>query len=165
MVEKNPNRVNLYWGFFIIFVHMKNSVNIVNRKVKFEYHFVETFVVGLKLQGSEVKAITNNLVSMVDTYCYFNKGELFVKGMNVTSNNVAYSHESNRERKLLMKKKELRKLEKELINGLTIVPYRLFRNERGLIKMEIVLAKGKNLYDKRNSIKERDINREMMRGI
>lgn len=165
MVEKNPDRVKLYWGFFIIFVLMKNSVNIVNRKVKFEYHFVETFIVGLKLQGSEVKAITNNLVSMVDTYCYFNKGELFVKGMNVTSNNVAYSHESNRERKLLMKKKELRKLEKELINGLTIVPYRLFRNERGLIKMEIVLAKGKNLYDKRNSIKERDINREMMRGI
>ena len=144
---------------------MKNTVNIVNRKVKFEYHFVETFIVGLKLQGSEVKAISNNLVSMVDTFCYFKYGELFVKGMNVTSNNVAYSHEPSRERKLLMKKKELRKLEKELINGLTIVPYRLFRNDRGLIKMEIVLAKGKNLFDKRNSIKERDINREMMRGI
>ena len=102
---------------------------------------------------------------MVDTYCYFKNGELYVKGMNVTSNNVAYSHEPNRERKLLMKKKELRKLEKELINGLTIIPYRLFRNDRGLIKMEIVLAKGKNLFDKRNTIKERDINREMMRGI
>jgi SsrA-binding protein len=105
------------------------------------------------------------MISMVDTFCYFNNGELFVKGMNVTSNNVAYSHDPSRDRKLLMKKKELRKLEKELINGLTIVPYRLFRDERGLIKMEIVLAKGKKLWDKRNSIKERDVSREMMRGI
>ena len=152
-------------GFFIIFVFMKGNVNIVNRKVKFEYHFIETFIVGLQLQGSEVKAISNSMISMVDTYCYFKSGELYVKGMNVTSNNVAYSHEPSRERKILMKKKELRKLEKELINGLTIIPYRVFRNERGLIKMEIVLAKGKNLYDKRNSLKEKDINREMMRGL
>ena len=144
---------------------MKNTVNIVNRKVKFEYHFVETFIVGLKLQGSEVKAISNSMISMVDTYCYFKSGELYVKGMNVTSNTVAYSHEPSRERKILMKKKELRKLEKELINGLTIIPYRVFRNASGLIKMEIVLAKGKNLYDKRNSLKEKDINREMMRGL
>jgi len=144
---------------------MKNTVNIVNRKVKFEYHFIETFIVGLKLQGSEVKAISNSMISMVDTYCYFKNGELFVKGMNVTSNNVTYSHEPSRERKILMKKKELRKLEKELINGLTIIPYRVFRNASGLIKMEIVLAKGKNLYDKRNSLKEKDINREMMRGL
>lgn len=144
---------------------MKKNVNIVNRKVKFEYHFIETFIVGLKLQGSEVNAITNNMLSMVDTFCYFKNGELFVKGMNIASNNVAYSHEPTRERKILMKKKELRKLEKELINGLTIVPYRVFRNERGLIKMEIVLAKGKNLYDKRSSIKERDINRDMLREI
>jgi len=144
---------------------MKGNVNIVNRKVKFEYHFIETFIVGLKLQGSEVKAISNSMISMVDTYCYFKNGELFVKGMNVTSNNVTYSHEPSRERKILMKKKELRKLEKELINGLTIIPYRVFRNASGLIKMEIVLAKGKNLYDKRNSLKEKDINREMMRGL
>jgi SsrA-binding protein len=144
---------------------MKGNVNIVNRKVKFEYHFIETFIVGLQLQGSEVKAISNSMISMVDTYCYFKNGELFVKGMNVTSNNVAYSHEPSRERKILMKKKELRKLEKELINGLTIIPYRVFRNASGLIKMEIVLAKGKNLYDKRNSLKEKDINREMMRGL
>ena len=95
---------------------MKNKINIVNRKVRFEYHFIETFIVGLQLQGSEVKAIKNNMISMVDTYCYFKHGELFVKGMNITSNNVAYSHEASRERKILMKKKELRKLEKELIN-------------------------------------------------
>jgi SsrA-binding protein len=144
---------------------MKSNVNIVNRKVKFEYQFIETFIVGLQLQGSEVKAIKSNMISMVDTYCYFKHGELFVKGMNITSNNVAYSHEATRERKILMKKKELRKLEKELINGLTIVPYRVFCNEKGLIKMVIVLAKGKKLWDKREDIKSRDINRDMMRDI
>lgn len=144
---------------------MKSNVNIVNRKVKFEYQFIETFIVGLQLQGSEVKAIKSHMISMVDTYCYFKHGELFVKGMNITSNNVAYSHEATRERKILMKKNELRKLDKELINGLTIVPYRVFCNDKGLIKMEIVLAKGKKLWDKRDSIKERDISRDMMRDI
>jgi hypothetical protein len=85
--------------------------------------------------------------------------------INIASSNVSYAHEPMRERKLLMKKKELRKLENELINGLTIVPYKLYRNETGLIKMEIVLAKGKKLWDKRDSIKERDINRELKRGL
>ena len=144
---------------------MKSNVNIVNRKVKFEYQFIEIFIVGLQLLGSEVKAIKSHMISMVDTYCYFKHGELFVKGMNITSNNVAYSHEATRERKILMKKKELQKLNKELINGLTIVPYRVFSNEKGLIKMEIVLAKGKKLWDKREDIKSRDINRDMMRDI
>ena len=102
---------------------------------------------------------------MTDTYCYFKNGELYVKGLNIASSNVSYAHEPMRERKLLMKKKELRKLENELINGLTIVPYRLYRNDTGLIKMEIVLAKGKKLWDKRDSIKERDINRELKRGL
>jgi SsrA-binding protein len=138
---------------------------IVNKKVKFEYMFVETHTVGIKLMGSEVKAIDNGKVSLVDAYCYFNEGELFVKGMNVPESKVAYTHEPLRDRKLLMKKKELRKLEKQLINGLTIVPYKIFRNSRGLIKMEIVLAKGKKLYDKRNTIKDRDVKRDMDRGL
>ena len=144
---------------------MKNSINIVNKKAKFEYEFIQIEIAGVSLLGSEVKSIRGGKVSISESYCYFNNNELFVKGMNITSNNVAYSHEASRERKILMKKKELRKLEKELINGLTIVPYRVFSNDRGLIKMEIVLAKGKNLYDKRNSLKEKDINREMMRGL
>lgn len=148
-----------------MFVTMKSKVNIINKKVKFEYFFVETFIVGIKLQGSEVKSISDSKVSMVDTYCYFKNGELYVKGMNVSTDNTSYSHEPTRERKLLMKKKELRKLEKELINGLTIVPYRLYRNETGLIKLEIVLAKGKKLWDKRETIKDRDINRDLKRGL
>jgi len=134
---------------------------IVNKKVKFEYTFVETHIVGIKLIGSEVKAIDNGKVSLVDSYCYFNDGELYVKGMNIPESKVAYSHEPLRDRKLLMKKKELRKLESQLINGLTIVPYKMFRNNKGLIKLEIVLAKGKKLYDKRQAIRKRDDERKM----
>jgi SsrA-binding protein len=144
---------------------MKNSVNIINRKVSHEYFFVDTFVVGVKLMGSEVKSIRDGKVSLVDAYCYFNEGELYVKGMNIPEYRQSYTHEPIRDRKLLMKKKELIKLQKELIKGLTIVPYKLFTNDRGLIKMEIVLAKGKKLYDKRESLKEKDIKREMMLQI
>jgi SsrA-binding protein len=144
---------------------MKNSVNIINRKVSHEYFFVDTFVVGVKLMGSEVKSIRDGKVSLVDAYCHFNEGELYVKGMNIPEYRQSYTHEPIRDRKLLMKKKELIKLQKELIKGLTIVPYKLFTNDRGLLKMEIVLAKGKKLYDKRESLKEKDIKREMMRQI
>jgi SsrA-binding protein len=144
---------------------MKNSVNIINRKVSHEYFFVDTFVVGVKLMGSEVKSIRDGKVSLVDAYCYFNEGELYVKGMNIPEYRQSYTHEPIRDRKLLMKKKELVKLQKELIKGLTIVPYKLFTNDRGLIKMEIVLSKGKKLYDKKESLKEKDIKREMMRQI
>ena len=144
---------------------MGTKVNIVNKKVKFEYFILETFVSGIVLMGSEVKSISDSKVSMVDTYCYFKNGELYVKGMNVASNNTSYCHEPTRERKLLMKKKELRKLEKELINGLTIVPYRLYRNDTGLIKMDIVLVKGKKLWDKRETIKGRDLDRDLKRNL
>lgn len=138
---------------------------IINKKVKYEYTFIETHTVGIKLQGSEVKSIDDGKVSLVDAYCYFVDGELFIKGMNIPESKVAYTHEPLRDRKLLMKKKELRKLEKQLINGLTIIPYKLFRNKRGFIKVEIVLGKGKKLHDKRNSIKERDIKRDMDRDM
>jgi len=144
---------------------MKSSVNIVNRKVSHEYFFVDTFVAGVKLMGSEVKSIREGKVSLVDAYCYFNEGELYVKGMNIPEYKQSYTHEPMRDRKLLMKKKELVKLQKELTKGLTLVPYKLFSNDRGLLKMEIVLAKGKKLYDKRESLKEKDVNREMMRQI
>jgi SsrA-binding protein len=138
---------------------------VTNKKVKYEYTFIETHTVGIKLQGSEVKSIDEGKVSLVDAYCYFIDGELFIKGMNIPESKVAYTHEPLRDRKLLMKKKELRKLEKQLINGLTIIPYKLFRNKRGIIKVEIVLGKGKKLHDKRNSIKEKDIKRDMDRDM
>jgi SsrA-binding protein len=136
----------------------------INRKVKHEYTFIETHTVGIKLMGSEVKAIDDGKVSLVDAYCLFHEGELYLKGMNIPESKVAYTHEPLRDRKLLMKRKELRRLEKQLINGLTIVPYKMFRNSKRIIKLEIVLGKGKKLYDKKNTIRERDIKRDLDRG-
>jgi SsrA-binding protein len=144
---------------------MKSSINIVNKKVGYEYIFVNTLVAGIKLMGSEVKSIYDGKVSLVDAYCYFNNGELFIKGMNIPEYRQSYTHEPLRDRKLLMKKKELIKLEKELVKGLTLIPYKIFTNERGLLKVEIVLGKGKKLHDKRESIKERDVNRNLMRFV
>jgi SsrA-binding protein len=144
---------------------MKHSVNIVNKKVKFEYEFIQTEIAGIQLIGSEVKSIRENKASISESYCYFSNGELFVKGMNISDYGYGTFHETNRDRKLLLKKKELRKLENQLIKGLAIIPYRIFINDRGLIKIEIVLGRGKKLYDKRESIKNRDIDRDMKRNI
>ena len=137
---------------------MKNKVRIENRKVKFEYFIEEKFSAGIKLTGVEVKRIRDGKISMTDSFCYFNNGELFMKGIliqGIGNDNIG------RDRKLLLKKKQLRKLESELTKGFTIIPHVLYENERGLLKIEIVLAKGKKLWDKRNTIKERDLNREM----
>ena len=144
---------------------MKKSINIVNKKAKFEYSFLETLIVGIKLVGSEVKSIRQGKVSISEGYCYFNDGELFIKGMNISDYGYGSFHETVKDRKLLAKKKELNKLERELINGTTIIPYRVFINDTGLVKMEIALAKGKKIHDKRDSIKSRDIERDMKRDL
>lgn len=143
---------------------MKNSVNIVNKKAKYEYEFIQVETAGIKLKGSEVKSIRIGKTSISEGYCYFSNGELFIKGMNISDYGFGSSHETVVDRKLLLKKKELRDLEKNLITGLTIIPYRLFTTDRGFIKIEIALARGKKLYDKRQSIKERDIDRDIKRG-
>lgn len=142
---------------------MKKSINIVNRKARFEYEFLQTEIVGIQLVGSEVKSIRQGKVSISEGYCYFKDGELFVKGMNISDYGFGSFHETVRDRKLLLKRKELDDLESKLINGLTIVPYRVFLNDKGLIKMEIALSKGKKIHDKRESIKSRDIDRDMKR--
>jgi SsrA-binding protein len=144
---------------------MKKSVSIVNKKAKFEYEFLQTETCGIQLVGSEVKSIRGGKASISEGYCYFNNGELFVKGMNISDYGYGSSHDTTRDRKLLLKRKELNNLENQLTNGLTIIPYRLFLNDKGLIKMEIALARGKKLYDKRDTIKNRDIDRDMKRGI
>lgn len=144
---------------------MKKSINIVNKKAKFEYSFLETLIVGIKLVGSEVKSIRQGKVSISEGYCYFNQGELFIKGMNISDYGYGSFHETVKDRKLLAKRKELNKWENELINGVTIVPYRVFLNDTGLIKMEIALAKGKKTYDKKNQIKIRDLDRELKKEI
>jgi SsrA-binding protein len=144
---------------------MKKLINIINKRAKFEYEFIQTEIAGIQLVGSEVKSIRGGKASISEGYCYFNNGELFVKGMNISDYGYGSSHDTTRDRKLLLKRKELNNLENQLTNGLTIIPYRLFLNDKGLIKMEIVLAKGKKLYDKRETIKKRDVDREIKRNL
>jgi SsrA-binding protein len=140
---------------------MKEKINIVNKKTRFEYHFIRTLVSGVQLMGSEVKSIRNGKITLSDSFCFFNGDELFVKSVNIHSDGSSYSHQPLRDRKLLLKKKELMKLKGELIDGLSIVPYRIFLNERNLIKIEIALVRGKKLYDKRETIKKRETEREI----
>jgi len=144
---------------------MTNKVSINNRKAKFDYEFIRTLTAGMQLMGSEVKAIRDGRVSFVDSYCYFKENELFLKNLNITPISSTYTHEPNRERKLLLNRRELKKLESDMDRGMTIVPFRIFTNERGLIKLDIALAKGKKEYNKRQSIKEKDIDRDTKRSI
>jgi SsrA-binding protein len=143
---------------------MKNQVNIVNKKAKFEYEFIRTEVGGIMLMGSEVKSIRDGKISLSESFCTFINGELFLKNANISEMFSDYTHKSNQDRKILLKRKELSRLQKELIKGLTIVPYRVFLNDKGLIKIEVVLAKGKKLHDKRETIKVRDLDREIKRN-
>lgn len=137
----------------------------INKKAKFEYEFIRTEIAGIQLTGSEVKSIKAGKVSMTEGFCVFINDELYVKNINISGNGTAYSHEPTRDRKLLLKKKELVKLQKDLIKGFTIVPYKIFKNDRGIFKIEIALARGKKLYDKRAAIKERDFNKEIVKTL
>jgi len=142
-----------------------NNINIRNRQAGFEYELIDKYVAGMVLMGTEIKSIREGKVNLEDGYCYLNNGELFVKGINITpyAQGTHYNHEGMRERKLLLKKSELKKLENKVDKGLTLVPTRLFIDDRGLAKLEFALAKGKKLHDKRNNIKERDAKRELDR--
>ena len=144
---------------------MKKPVNINNRKARFDYEFIRTLTAGMQLMGSEVKSIKDSRVSFVDSYCYFKDKELFLKNLNVTPISATYTHEPARERKLLLNRRELKKLESDMDKGMTIVPFRIFTNERGLIKIDIALAKGKRTFDKKEKIKEADIKRDTKRSI
>lgn len=144
---------------------MKNHINILNKRAKFDYEFIRTEICGIVLMGSEVKSIKNGKISLSESYCLFDNGELFLKNSNITEIPSDYTHKSNQDRKILLKRAELRKLESELIKGLTIIPYRVFSTDKGLIKIEIALAKGKKTYDKRESIKLRDTEREIKRKL
>lgn len=139
------------------------TVNIVNRKAKFDYHLEKSEVAGIVLMGSEVKSIRTGKVNMTDSFCVFEDGELWIRNMHISSPGNAYSHDPVRARKVLLKRKELNRLEKDLIKGYTIIPVRIFSNAENLLKVEICLAKGKKQFDKRETIKERDIQRELSR--
>lgn len=145
---------------------MKNSVNIKNRKAKFNYEFLDKYTAGIKLAGTEIKAIREGKANIAESFCEFNNHELFVINMHVEeySHATHFNHNPKSERKLLLQKRELRKLEKEVTNsGLTIIPLQLFINDRGLAKLQITLAKGKKLYDKRDTIKDRENKRRLDR--
>ncbi|MEW7290484.1 SsrA-binding protein SmpB [Aquimarina sp. 2304DJ70-9] len=144
----------------------QNKINILNRKAKFEYEFLDKYTAGIKLAGTEIKAIREGKAGIAESFCEFNNGELFVINMHIEeySHATYFNHSPKSERKLLLNKKELKKLEKEVKNsGLTIIPTRLFINDRGLAKLDIALAKGKKLYDKRETIKDRDNKRTLDR--
>ena len=143
-----------------------NSINIRNRKASYEFSFIDTYTAGMQLQGTEIKSIREGKVQMQDAFCYFRGEALYVKQMHISpyAQGTHYNHVSDRERKLLLNKRELQKLEeKSQEKGLAIIPTRLFINDRGFAKLEIALAKGKKLHDKRDSIKDRDTKRELDR--
>lgn len=143
---------------------MKNNISIKNKKASFEFLFLEEFVAGIVLLGSEVKSIRNGAVSFTDAYCYIKNNEIFVKNIHISEyKNSSYNkHEPKRDRKLLLTKREIKKLkEKTQEKGLTIVPTKIFINDKGLVKIGLALAKGKKLYDKRESIKKKDDERRM----
>lgn len=141
---------------------MKKEKQIAaNRKAKYEYELIEDYVAGISLVGTEVKSIRRGKVSINESYCCFDNGELYVKGMHVTEHDVGDNHDPTRDRKLLLTKKQLKSLEKKVIvKGLTIIPISIFLNANGYVKIKIALAKGKQTHDKKMAIKERDIDRD-----
>lgn len=145
-----------------------SDINIKNRRATFDYDFIDQYTAGIVLTGTEIKSIRLGKASLVDTFCYFSCNELWVKNMNVSEYFYGSynNHASRRDRKLLLQKKELMKLQRQVKeSGFTIVPVRLYINNRGLAKLVIALAKGKKLYDKREAIKERDDKRYMDRFL
>ena len=148
--------------------HKKSDINIKNRRAKFEYELIEKYIAGMQLAGTEIKSIRNGKVNLGDSYCQFFGGELFVRNMHIAEYEMGNinNHQAIRDRKLLLTKKELEKLERKLKeSGLTIVPTRLYVNDRGLAKLEIALARGKKIYDKRESLKQKDAARDMERAV
>ena len=146
---------------------MQKPVNIKNKKAKFEYEILDTYTAGIVLTGTEIKSIRESQASIAESFCEFNdRGELFVINMTIQEYVYGnyYNHKPKAERKLLLNKRELKKLEKEVnVKGNSIIPLRLFVNEKGLAKLDIALGKGKKLFDKRDTIKDRDNKRDLDR--
>lgn len=141
---------------------------IRNRSAFHEYFIEDKYDAGMVLTGTEVKSLRDGRASFNDSYCYFHKGELWIKSLHIAeySHGTINNHDPMRERKLLLQKRELKKMEAKMKEkGFTIVPLRIYFNEKGLVKLEIGLGKGKKLHDKRETIKSRDVEREMKRYL
>ena len=142
------------------------DVNIKNKKAFFEYQILEKFIAGIELKGTEIKSIREGKASITEGFCFFKNNELWIKGMHISEYKLGTyaNHEPKRERKLLLNNQELNKISKKIQDqGITIVPLRLFISKKGWAKIEISTAKGKKIHDKRNTIKERDIKRDIER--
>lgn len=146
---------------------MQKKINIQNKKARFEYEIIETFIAGIKLTGTEIKSVRESKARITESFCEFNEtGELFVINMYIEeyAHGNYYNHKPKSERKLLLTKRELKKLQKEVNNaGLTIIPLKLFLTDKGWAKLEIALCRGKKLYDKRENLKEKDTKRDLDR--
>lgn len=146
---------------------MQKTIQIKNKKARFEYELLEEFTAGIVLTGTEIKSIRNSKASIAESFCEFNnQGELFTINMHIEeyAYGTRFNHLPKAERKLLLNKKELKKLHREVQNtGLTIVPLLLYINEKGFAKLRIALARGKKIYDKRETIKDRDNKRDLDR--
>lgn len=139
-------------------------INIKNKKASFQFEFIDTYKAGMVLKGTEIKSIREGKVSLTESFCVFLDGELYVRQMHIAPYSMAasYNHDAVRDRKLLLGKKELEKLQtKSQEKGLTIIPVRIFINDRGMAKMEIALGRGKKVHDKRQDLKEKDAKREL----
>lgn len=144
---------------------MKTEINIVNKKASFEYQILDKYTAGIMLLGTEIKGIRTKGANFVDAYCFFDNNELFISGLHIPHYKVGEKHDEKRHRKLLLTKRELTQLSYDFkTSGLTIVPISLITNERNIVKVNIGLAKGKRLFDKRVSLKEKEIKREIERN-
>ena len=145
---------------------VQSTINVLNKKASYEFSFLDKYVAGLQLTGTEIKSIRLGKANITDGFCVFVNGELIARNLQINEyeKGTHYNHEPKRDRKLLLNKHELKKLEGALKDqGLTIVPLKLFINEKGWAKLEIALAKGKKLFDKREDIKKKDLQRETAR--
>ena len=146
---------------------MANFIEIKNKKASYQYFLVEEYTAGIQLTGTEIKSIREGKANIADAYCNYTGDELFVREMHIAiyTQGTIYNHEPKRDRKLLVTRRELKKLlGKVNEKGFTIIPTLLFINEKGLAKLTIALAKGKHFYDKRETIKKKDVARDMDRG-
>lgn len=146
----------------------QKEVNIRNKKARFEYHLLDFYTAGMQLKGTEIKSIRKSKASILEAYCVFDRGEVWIRNMHITEyeNGSFYNHKPRTDRKLLLNKKEIKQIEKFLmVKGNTLIPLRLFLSEKGWAKLEIACAQGKKLHDKRQDLKAKDDRREMDRAL
>lgn len=146
----------------------QNQINIKNKRARFEYHISDTYTAGIQLTGTEIKSIRNSKASILEAYCVFSEGEMWIRNMHITEYDNAsfYNHKPRHDRKLLLNRKEIDKIEKFLKDkGNTVIPLKMFLSEKGYAKLDIGLGQGKKLFDKRQDMKEKDDKRDVDRAM